>query len=53
MRFVIRISQKNWLKGKKVLDKHDDCMVSLEQLQIEDPNQMTFEEITNEEDMGV
>ena len=38
MRFVIRISQKNWLKSKKVIDKPADDMVEY----IEDENQMTL-----------
>ena len=28
MRFVIRISQRNWLKGKKVIDKAPNNMLS-------------------------
>ena len=35
MRFVVRISQKNWLKGKKVVDKIDEDMVEY----MDNPNQ--------------
>lgn len=38
MRFVVRISQKNWLKGKKVVDKSNQDMIEY----IEDSNQTTL-----------
>ena len=50
MRFVIRMAQRNWLKGKKVLDKTPKDVVSSEDIDEIDPNQMLiFEETNNEE----
>mgnify|MGYP001254465683 CR=1 FL=1 len=44
MRFVIRMAQRNWLRGKKNVDKSDPNMISLtdheEQI---DPNQTTIQ----------
>ena len=40
MRFVVRISQRNWLRSKKIVDKVDDIMVELESEDKEDPNQL-------------
>tara|TARA_B100000212_G_scaffold341984_1_gene326977 strand:- start:11881 stop:12126 length:246 start_codon:yes stop_codon:yes gene_type:complete len=38
MRFVIRMAQRNWLKGKKVIDKTNENMIEY----IENPDQITF-----------
>ena len=40
MRFVIRISQRNWLRNKKVVDKMEETMLELEEENENDPNQM-------------
>ena len=43
MRFVIRISQRNWLRNKKVVDKAKEAVIELEDEEnanIENPNQM-------------
>ncbi len=43
MRFVIRISQRNWLKGKKVIDKTPNNMLSCNNHEeYTDPNQTTI-----------
>ena len=45
MRFVVRMAQRNWLRGKKVVDKTLDPMIILEDTEVENPNQMLmFEE---------
>ena len=50
MRFVIRMAQRNWLKGKKVLDKTPKDVVLSDDIDEIDPNQMLiFEETNNEE----
>ena len=60
MRFVIRMAQRNWLRQiknqKKDLDKADENMLSLEdnEINFSDDNQMLiFEEVENEENMGI
>lgn len=40
MRFVIRISQRNWLRTKKSVDKVEEIMLELEDTPEENPNQM-------------
>jgi len=40
MRFVIRISQRNWLRTKKNVDKVEEIMLELEDSTEENPNQM-------------
>ncbi len=40
MRFVIRISQRNWLRNKKIVDKAEEAVVQLEEDNIDDPNQI-------------
>ena len=43
MRFVIRISQRNWLRNKKIVDKAKEAVIELEDEEnanIENPNQM-------------
>jgi len=43
MRFVIRISQRNWLRNKKVVDKAKEAVIELEDEEnanIENPDQM-------------
>jgi len=40
MRFVIRISQRNWLRTKKSVDKVEEIMLELEDSTEENPNQM-------------
>ena len=43
MRFVIRISQRNWLRNKTVVDKAKEAVIELEDEEnanIENPNQM-------------
>ena len=43
MRFIIRISQRNWLKGKKVIDKEPNNMLSSNNNEeYTDPNQTTI-----------
>ena len=43
MRFVIRISQRNWLKGKKVIDKEPNNMLSSSNNEeYTEPNQTTI-----------
>tara|TARA_E500000081_G_scaffold46956_1_gene50449 strand:- start:127 stop:465 length:339 start_codon:yes stop_codon:yes gene_type:complete len=43
LRFVIRISQRNWLKGKKVIDKTPNNMLSCNNHEeYTDPNQTTI-----------
>jgi len=42
MRFIVRISQRNWFRNKKVVDKVEDVMVELENNQMEDPKQMVM-----------
>ena len=43
MRFVIRISQRNWLKGKKVIDKEANNMLSSSNNEeYTEPNQTTI-----------
>ena len=40
MRFGIRISQRNWLRNKKIVDKAEEAVVQLEEDNIDDPNQI-------------
>ena len=39
-RFVIRISQRNWLRNKKIVDKAKEAVIELEENDVYDPNQM-------------
>ena len=39
-RFVIRISQRNWLRSKKIVDKPQDIMLELDSEDQENPNQL-------------
>lgn len=44
MRFVIRMAQRNWLRGKKIVDKLDPNMISLTDYEEQsDPNQTTIQ----------
>ena len=44
MRFVIRMAQRNWLRGKKIVDKSDPNMISLTDYEEQiDPNQTTIQ----------
>jgi hypothetical protein len=38
MRFVVRMAQRNWLRSKKVVDKHTEDMLESENL--DHPDQM-------------
>lgn len=43
MRFVVRISQKNWLKSKKVIDKEpNNMLLSSDNEEYTDSNQTTI-----------
>jgi hypothetical protein len=43
MRFVIRMAQRNWLKTKKNVDKHEPNIVSLIDNEQINPNQTTIQ----------
>ena len=43
MRFVIRMAQRNWLKRKKNVDKHEPNMLSLIDNEQINPNQTTIQ----------
>lgn len=57
MRFVIRICQRNWLRNpnkvKKTIDTDRDLMLSLEENEANNPDQLTFKDISDEENMGI
>ena len=40
MRFVVRMAQRNWLRGKKMVDKRPDPVITLEDIEVENPKQM-------------
>lgn len=42
MRFVVRMAQRNWLKGKKIVDKSGSNMVSLSDYEEINPDQATI-----------
>lgn len=42
MRFVVRMAQRNWLKGKKIVDKSGVNMVSLSDYEEINPDQTTI-----------
>lgn len=42
MRFVVRMAQRNWLKGKKIVDKSGVNMVSLSDYEEINPDQATI-----------
>jgi hypothetical protein len=42
-RFVVRMAQKNWLRDKKNVDKHESNILSLIEHEPIDPNQTTFQ----------
>jgi hypothetical protein len=46
MRFVIRISQRNWLRNKKIVDNIEETMLELEEEN--NPDQMLMFELENE-----
>ena len=51
MRFVVRMAQRNWLRGKKRVDNKGNTVVSLEKLkeESENPHQLTWNEIEEED----
>ena len=57
MRFVIRISQRNWLRNpnkvKKNIDKDPEIMLPLDENEVNHPDQLTFKDISDEENMGI
>jgi len=42
-RFVVRMAQKNWLRDKKNVDKHEPNIISLIEDEPIEPNQTTFQ----------
>ena len=57
MRFVVRMAQRNWLRSpkklKKIVDTPHDDMLSLDDGEIIESNQMIFKEIKNDDNLGV
>ena len=57
MRFVVRMAQRNWFRNPKKTKKRVDTlptdMLSLEDNETPTPNQMLFEEIKDEENLGI
>jgi hypothetical protein len=56
MRFVVRISQRNWLRPKKKLDKSSGSVVSLDEIEdipADESQMLIFEEAEDEQNMGI
>ena len=53
MRFVIRMAQRNWLKGKKVPDKTPKDVAPCDGIEELDSNQMLIFEKTNNEKLEI
>jgi len=49
MRFVVRMAQRNWLKGKKRVDNKGHTVVSFNKEELETPHQLIFDEIVEED----
>ena len=42
MRFVVRMAQRNWLRGKKRVDNKGHTVVSLDTEELANPHQLVF-----------